>query len=129
MLLVFFGFFFFGGGGVGGIALLWFWCLQVHISATGFDVVRSNGCVMALRHHSDLFALQAILCALLNCLKCILTRFKPDLSAAYRAPPTHIPHPPPPRYRALQSVPGNSDLGVFAQCGNGLRLHQRRPKV
>lgn len=114
-------FFFFGV-----IALLWFWCLKVHNSATGFDVVRSNSWLMALRRCSDLFAMKAILCALSNCLKCILTRFEPDLSAASRAAP-HIN--PTPRYRALQSVPGNSDLGVFTQCGNGLRLHQRRPKV
>lgn len=83
MLLVFFGV----------IALLWFWCLQVHVSVTGFDGVGSNSCVMALRHSSDLFAMQAILCALSNCLKCILTRFKPDLWAASSAAPHVNPTP------------------------------------
>lgn len=76
---------------------------------------------MALRHRSDLFALQAILCALLNCLKCILTRFKPDVSAAYRATPRHPSRilSPPPGTELSNLYQGTLISGYLLSVGTG----------
>lgn len=62
--------------------------------------------------------MQAILRALLNCLKHILARFKPDLSAAYSAPPLH-PTPPTPGTELSSLYQGTLISGYLLSVGTG----------